>query len=102
MQHYWKIFNEFVCFSRVLSSEYPSVCRTFKAFSPIPSYSRVCNNRAKHNEKLRLVCKQGQFDVVEIRVNNQLLKAFSINLNAQHANGMTPMSVHTRLIDTLE
>ena len=33
--------------------------------------------------------KKGQFDVVEIMVNNKF-KLFSINLNAQHVNGMTP------------
>ena len=34
-------------------------------------------------------CKEGQFNVVELIVTNQF-KAFSINLNAQHVNGMTP------------
>ena len=29
-------------------------------------------------------CKEGQFDVVELMTN------VSINLNAQHVNGMTP------------
>ena len=29
-----------------------------------------------------MACKEGQFDVVEFKV-------FSINLNAQHVNGMT-------------
>ena len=29
-----------------------------------------------------MACKEGQFDVVELMVNNQF-KAFSINLNAQ-------------------
>ena len=39
--------------------------------------------------------KYGQFDVVELMVNDQL-KTYSINLNAQHVNGMTPFdfSVH--------
>ena len=32
-----------------------------------------------------MACRKGQFDVV----NNK--KAFSINLNAQHVNGMTPI-----------
>ena len=42
-----------------------------------------------------MVCKKGQFDVVELMVNDQF-KTFSINLNAQHVNGMTPfnLSVH--------
>ena len=35
-----------------------------------------------------MACKEGQFDVVELMVNN-LLKDFGINLNAQHMNGMT-------------
>ena len=39
--------------------------------------------------------KAGQFDVVELMVNDQF-KTFSINLNAQHVNGMTPfdLAVH--------
>ena len=32
--------------------------------------------------------KEGQFDVVELMINDQF-KTFSINLNAQHVNGMT-------------
>ena len=36
-----------------------------------------------------MACKEGQFDVVE------LFKTFSINLNAQHANGMTPFDICT-------
>ena len=35
-----------------------------------------------------MACKEGQFDVVELMVNDQF-KTFSINLNAQHVNGMT-------------
>ena len=40
-------------------------------------------------------CKEGQFDVVELMVNDHF-KTFSINLNAQHVNGMTPfdLAVH--------
>ena len=34
-----------------------------------------------------MACKEGQFDVVELMLNNQF-KTFSINLNAQHVNGM--------------
>ena len=37
-------------------------------------------------------CKEGQFDVVELMGNDQF-KTFSINLNAQHANGMTPFDL---------
>ena len=36
-----------------------------------------------------MICKEGQFDVVE----TDFLKAFSINLNAQYVNGMTPFEV---------
>ena len=39
-----------------------------------------------------MACKEGQFDVVELMVNDQF-KAFSINLNAQHVNGMTPFDL---------
>ena len=35
-----------------------------------------------------VACKKGQFDVVELMVNDQF-KAITINLNAQHVNGMT-------------
>ena len=52
-----------------------------------------------------MASKEGIFDVVELMVNDQL-KTFSINLNAQHVNGMTPfdLAVHkyVRLLDTLE
>ena len=34
-----------------------------------------------------MACKDGHFDVVE------LFKTFSINLNAQHVNGMTPFDL---------
>ena len=50
------------------------------------SYSRVSNQRTAsisnvHNRKyIFMACKEGQCDVV---------KAFSINLNVQHVNGMT-------------
>ena len=37
-----------------------------------------------------MACKEGQFDVVELMVNDQF-KTFSINLNGQHVNGMTPL-----------
>ena len=36
--------------------------------------------------------RKGQFGVVELVVNNQF-KTFSINLNAQHDNGMTPFDL---------
>ena len=37
-----------------------------------------------------MACIEGQFDVVELMIINQF-KAFSINLNAQHVNGMTQL-----------
>ena len=42
-----------------------------------------------------VACKEGQFDVVELMVNDQF-KTFGLNLNAQHVNGMTPfdLAVH--------
>ena len=36
--------------------------------------------------------KEGQFDVVKPMVNDQF-KTFSINLIAQHVNGMTPFDL---------
>ena len=38
--------------------------------------------------RFHMTCKGGQFDV-ELMVNDQF-NTFSINLNAQHVNGMTP------------
>ena len=40
-------------------------------------------------------CKEGQTDVVELMVNNLLILfiAFSINLNAQYIDGMTPLEL---------
>ena len=35
-----------------------------------------------------MACKEGQFHVVELMVNNQS-RIFSIKLNTQHVNGMT-------------
>ena len=42
-----------------------------------------------------MACKEGQSDVAELMVNDQF-KTFSINLNAQYVNGMTPfdLAVH--------
>ena len=39
-----------------------------------------------------MACKKGQFDIVKLMVNNQF-KAYSINLNTQHVNGMTPFDL---------
>ena len=39
-----------------------------------------------------MACKEGQFDVVELMVNDRA-KTFGINLNAQHVNGMTPFDL---------
>ena len=42
-----------------------------------------------------MACKEGQFDVVELMVNDQF-KTFGINLNAQNVIGMTlfDLAVH--------
>ena len=42
-----------------------------------------------------MASNEGQFDVVELMANEQF-KTLSINLNAQHVNGMTPfdLTVH--------
>ena len=42
-----------------------------------------------------MACKEGQFDVVELMVNDQF-KTFGINLKTHHVNGMTPfdLTVH--------
>ena len=43
-----------------------------------------------------MACKEGQFDVVELMANDQF-KTFSINLNAQHVNEMTPFDLVVQL-----
>ena len=60
--------------------------------------SRVSNNRTASIQRtywktwFHMACKEWQFDVVELMVNDQF-KTFSINLNAQHVNGMTPFDL---------
>ena len=44
-----------------------------------------------------MACKEGQFDVVELMVNNQY-KTFSMNLNGQHMNGSTPLDLALRTL----
>ena len=39
-----------------------------------------------------MACKEGQFHVVELILNNHF-KNFGINLNAQHVKGMTPFDL---------
>ena len=39
-----------------------------------------------------MACKEGQFDVVELIVNDQF-KTFSIILNVQHVNGITHLDL---------
>ena len=39
-----------------------------------------------------MACKEGQFDVVELMLNDQF-KTLSINLNAQNVNGKTPFDL---------
>ena len=57
-----------------------------------------------------MACKEGQFDAVELMLNDQF-KTFSINLNAQHINGMTHFDLavlsgksveYIRLLDTMD
>ena len=68
--------------------------------------SRVSNNRTAHlcifkrtkwKTRFYMACKEGQFDVVKLMLNDQF-KTFGINLNAQHVNGMTPfdLAIHIR------
>ena len=71
--------------------------------------SRVSNNRTSlikrtyWKTRFHMACKEGQFDVVELMLNEQF-KTFRMNLNAQHMNGMSPFdsAVHVRLLDILE
>ena len=44
-----------------------------------------------------MACKGGQFDVVELMDNDQF-KTFSVNLNVQHVNGMTPFDLALRTV----
>ena len=44
--------------------------------------------------------KEGQFDVIEVMVNDQF-KTFSINLNVQYVNGMTPFDLAVQYYITL-
>ena len=46
-----------------------------------------------------MACKEGQFVVVELMVNDQF-KIFSINLNAQHVNGITPFDLDLSTVIT--
>ena len=41
-----------------------------------------------------MACKEGQFDVV---FENDPFKTFSIYLNAQHVNGMTPFDLSVQM-----
>ena len=54
-----------------------------------------------------MACKKGQFDVVELMANNKF-KTFSINLNTQHVNGITPFDLavctfirYSRVVSTM-
>ena len=44
-----------------------------------------------------MTCKEGQFDVVELMVNDQF-KNLSINLNAQHVNEVTPFDLAVHIL----
>ena len=45
-----------------------------------------------------MACKEGQFEIVELMVNDQF-KSFSINLNAQYVNGITPFDLAVHMYD---
>ena len=55
------------------------------------AYYRVSNirtasmKRSYRKTPFHMACKEGQFDVVELVVNDKL-KTFGIHLNAQHVN----------------
>ena len=61
--------------------------------------SRVSNNLTASNKQWKtpfhMAGKEGQFDVIELIVNIKF-KAFRINLNAQHVNGMTHFDLISR------
>ena len=62
-------------------------------FKVLQESTKVSSYRTAYNGKLRLMaCKEGQFDVVELMENDQF-KTFTINLNAQNVNGMTPFDL---------
>ena len=44
-----------------------------------------------------MVCKEGQFDVVDLMFTNQY-RVISIELNAQDMNGMTPFNMYGYLL----
>ena len=48
--------------------------------------------------RFNVTCKEGQFNVVELMVNDRF-KTFSINLNVQHVNGMTPFDLAVHMYD---
>ena len=47
----------------------------------------------QHQLNMHIAGQEGQLGVVKLMVNNQF-EAFSIKLNAQHVNGMTPFNMH--------
>ena len=59
-------------------------CLEVKYVRLLGTISRVSNNRTASNKRtpFQMICIEGQFDVVK-------LKVLSINLNAQHVNEMT-------------
>ena len=56
------------------------VCPTLKYLITVP-----------HQLNMHIAGQEGQLDVVKLMVNNP---PFSIKLNAQHVNGMTPFNMH--------
>ena len=47
-----------------------------------------------------MACKEGQFDDVELMVNDQF-ETFSIYLNAQHVNGVTSFDIRYSKVQKL-
>ena len=60
-------------------------------YSTVSNKRTASTKRTKWKTRFHMACKEGQFDVVE------QFNTFSINLNAQHVNGMTPfdLAVHS-------
>ena len=58
-------------------------------FTTVVSNNRTTSiKRTKCKTMFNIAGIEGQFNVVEVMINRKF-KAFGINLNAQHVNGMT-------------
>ena len=67
-----------------------------KTFFRFMYNSWVTTNRTRWNNPFHMVCKKGQFDVVNLPI-----QGLSINWNAQYVNGMThfDFAAHERLLE---